>query len=48
MDEKRANKKILSEERLQSSPEADKALYNHTIIIVIIMISTEIVKRRAG
>ena len=33
MDEKRANEKRLSEERLESSPEVDKALYKHTIMI---------------
>ena len=33
MVEKRANKKRLSEERSESSPEFDKSLYKHTIII---------------
>ena len=30
---RRANKESLSEERLESSPEVDRALYKHTIII---------------
>ena len=34
MDEKTANEKRLSDERLESSPEVDKALYKHTIIIM--------------
>ena len=38
MCEKIANKKRLSEERLESSPEVDRALYKHTIIIIIIII----------
>ena len=36
MDERRANKERLSEERLESSPEVDRALYKHTIIIIIV------------
>ena len=36
MDEKRANEKGLSEERLESSPEVDKALYKHTQLLLII------------
>ena len=40
MDERRANKERLSEERLESSPEVDRALYKHTIIIKIIIIIT--------
>ena len=32
MDEKRANEKRLSEERLESSPEVDKEPHKHTII----------------
>ena len=32
------NKERLSEERLESSPEVDRALYKHTIIIIIIII----------
>ena len=35
MDEKRANEKGLSEERFESSPEVDKTLYKHTIIIIV-------------
>ena len=35
MDERRANMERLSEERLESSPEVDRALYKHTIIIII-------------
>ena len=31
MDKRRANKERLSEERLEPSPEVDKALYKHTI-----------------
>ena len=31
MDERRANKERLSEDRIESSPEVDKALYKHTI-----------------
>ena len=34
-DERRANKERLSEERLESSPEVDRALYKHTIIIIV-------------
>ena len=37
MDERRANMERLSEERLESSPEVDRALYKHTIIIIIII-----------
>ena len=33
MDERRANKERLSEERLESSPEVDRVLYKNTIII---------------
>ena len=33
MDERRANKERLSEERLESSPEVDRALLKNTIII---------------
>ena len=33
MDEKGANEKGLSEERLESSPEVDKALYKHTTLL---------------
>ena len=33
MDEKRANEKGLSEERLESSPEVDKGLYKRTQLI---------------
>ena len=36
-DERRANKERLSEERLESPPEVDRALYKHTIIIIIII-----------
>ena len=39
MVERRANEERLSEERLESSPEVDRALYKHTIIIIIIIIS---------
>ena len=35
---RRANKERLSEERLESSPEVDRALYKNTIIIIIIII----------
>ena len=35
MSERRANKERLSEERLESSPEVDRVLYKHTIIIII-------------
>ena len=31
MDERRANQKRLSDERLESSPEVDRARYKHTI-----------------
>ena len=35
MDGKRENNKRLSEERLESSPEVDEALYKHTIMILL-------------
>ena len=40
MDERRASKEKLSEERLESSPEVDRALYKHTIIMIIIITTT--------
>ena len=36
MNERRANKERLSEVRLESSPEVDRALYKHTIMIILL------------
>ena len=44
MDEKES-KERLSEERLESSPEVDRALYKNTIIIIIIIIMHGKIKR---
>ena len=42
MDEKRANEKGLSEERLESSPEVDKALFKHTSLSLSLLLANEI------